>query len=50
LISIVGEKTKDELLYIRSKLAAARFMEDSNELVNTIAQILNSRVNNGKAI
>lgn len=50
LISVIGEKTKDELIYFRAQLAAARFMTNSNDLVNTIAQILNYRVGNGKAI
>ena len=50
LTAIVWQKSKDEMMYFRAQLAAARFMQNSNELVNTIAQILNSRISNGKAI
>lgn len=50
LTAIAWQKSKDEMRYFRAQLAAARFMTDSNELVNTIAQILNSRISNGKAI
>ncbi|MCK9467403.1 MAG: hypothetical protein M0P94_03680 [Candidatus Absconditabacterales bacterium] len=50
LSSFLGEKSKNELTYIRAQLAAARFLENSNDLVNTIAQIFNARVSNGQAI
>ncbi len=50
LTAIAWQKSKDEMRYFRAQLAAARFMTNSNELVNTIAQILNSRISNGKAI
>jgi len=50
LSSFLWEKSKNELTYIRAQLAAARFLENSNDLVNTIAQIFNARVSNGQAI
>ncbi|HRU50281.1 MAG TPA: hypothetical protein P5155_02135 [Candidatus Absconditabacterales bacterium] len=50
LTPFVGTKSKDELNYLRAQLAAARFLPNSNELVNMIAQIFNSRVSNGKAV
>ena len=50
LTPFVWTKSKDELNYLRAQLAAARFLPNSNELVNMIAQIFNSRVSNGKAV
>jgi hypothetical protein len=50
LMAVIGQKTKDDLIYFRAQLSAARFMTNSNDLVNTIAQILNYRVGNSKAI
>ena len=50
LTPFVWTKSKDELNYLRAQLAAARFLPNSNELVNMIAQIFSSRVSNGKAV
>jgi hypothetical protein len=50
LTPFVWTKSKDELNYLRAQLAAARFLPNSNELVNMIAQIFNSRILNGKAV
>jgi len=35
---------------LRAQLAAARFMNNTDELINGIAQIFNYRVSNGQAI
>jgi len=50
LKTIFGEKSKDDLIYLRAQLAAARFMTNANELVNVVGQIFSSRVNNWMAI
>ena len=46
LISMFGSMTKDDLIYLRSQMSAARYMSNANELVNYIATILNSRIAN----
>ncbi|HRX64250.1 MAG TPA: hypothetical protein P5060_04050 [Candidatus Absconditabacterales bacterium] len=50
LRSIFGSKDKEGLIYLRAQLAAARFMNNTDELINGIAQIFNYRVSNGQAI
>ncbi|HKL44189.1 MAG TPA: hypothetical protein VJ892_02845, partial [Candidatus Absconditabacterales bacterium] len=50
LQSVFGDKSKEELIYLRAKLAAARFVPDSNDLVNGVAQILNNRISQGEGI
>jgi len=50
LMGTFGNKSKEEITILRAQLAAARFMQNSNDLVAGIGQILNSRVSNGKAI
>ena len=49
-IITVQVKTKDELIYLRAQLIAARFLANSDDLVNIIAQIFNTRISNGQAI
>ncbi len=50
LISLFGEMSKDELIYLRAQMASARYMDNANELINYIAQILWNRLLNGQAI
>ncbi len=50
LQSVFWDKSKEELIYLRAKLAAARFVPDSNDLVNGVAQILNNRISQGEGI
>ncbi len=46
LMAIFGEMSKDELIYLRAQLAAARYMDNANELINWIWNIFNSRLQN----
>jgi hypothetical protein len=46
LISLFGNMSKDDLIYLRAQLSSARYMNNANELVNYIATILNSRMAN----
>ena len=46
LIDIFGEMDKEDLIYLRAQLAAARYMSNVNELVNWIWNIFNDRVSN----
>ncbi len=50
LSSFVWARSKDELIYLRAQLIAARFLANSDDLVNIIAQIFNTRISNGQAI
>jgi len=40
----------DDLVFLRAKLAIARFFPDAQELVNFIANVFTSRVGDGQAI
>ncbi|MEI6673253.1 MAG: hypothetical protein WCL02_08310 [bacterium] len=40
----------DELVFLRAKLAIARFFPDAQELLNFIGETFASRINNGKVI
>ena len=42
--------SKEDLIYLRAQLAAARYMDNANELINWIWYIFNSRVWNGDVI
>ena len=44
LQAVFGQKSKEELIYLRTQLAAARYMDNANELVNWIRNIFNSRI------
>lgn len=44
LKSIFGEMSKEDLVYLRAQLAAARYMDNANELINWIWYIFNNRV------
>ena len=46
LKAVFGEMSKDELIYLRAQLAAARYMSNWTELINWIWNIFNSRVQN----
>ena len=50
LQAIFWEKDKEELIYLRAQLAAARYMDNANELINWIWYIFNSRVSNWDVI
>jgi len=45
-----GELSYDELVFLRAKLAIARFFSDAQELVNFIAEVFTQRVSDGQAI
>lgn len=44
LQAVFGQKSKEELIYLRAQLAAARYMDNANELINWIWLIFNDRV------
>ena len=46
LIDIFWEMDKEDMIYLRAQLAAARYMSNVNELVNWIWNIFNDRVSN----
>jgi hypothetical protein len=49
--SYFGENLSNEdLIYARSKLAVARYFQDSNNYINFIAKIFIERIINGKAV
>ncbi len=50
LQSVFGQMDKEQLIYLRAQLAAARYMENRNELINWIWNIFNIRVANWEAI
>lgn len=50
LKSIFGEMDKDQLVYLRAQLAAARYMDNSNDLVMWISNIFYQRILNWDAI
>jgi len=50
LQSVFGEMSKDDLVYLRAQLAAARYMDNANDLINWIWYIFNDRVWNWWAI
>lgn len=50
LMSVFGQMSKEDLIYLRSQLAAARYMDNANELVNWIRNIFNSRLWNWDVI
>lgn len=50
LSEIFSTNSVEELQLYRAQLASARFMTNADSLVNMIAQILSTRVSNGKAI
>ena len=50
LIATFGEKSKEELLLLRSKMAVAKFFHTDLELLNSIFQIFQQRISNGKGI
>ncbi len=45
-----GEMSYDELVFLRAKLAIARFFPDAQELLNFIAETFSSRIGNGLVI
>lgn len=50
LIAKFGNMSTDELVFLRAKLAIARFFPDAQDLVNFIAETFTNRVSNGKAV
>lgn len=50
LVNKFGPMTEDELVFLRSKLAIARFFSDSQELLNFIGEVFTQRVGDGQAI
>jgi len=50
LIRAFGEMSEDELVFVRAKLAIARFFADAQELVNFIAESFTERMATGQAI
>lgn len=50
LMAIFGEMDKEKLIYLRAQLAAARYMDNANELINWIWYIFNSRVQNWEVV
>jgi len=50
LITKFGNMSTDELVFLRAKLAIARFFPDAQDLVNFIAETFTNRVSNGKAV
>lgn len=45
-----GELNEDEMLFLRAKLAVARFFPDANQLVQFIADVFSQRIIDGQAI
>ncbi|MFZ2150417.1 MAG: hypothetical protein WAZ12_04565 [Candidatus Absconditicoccaceae bacterium] len=45
-----GNMTDDQILFLRTKLAVARFFPDSNQLIQFIADTFSQRIINGEAI
>ena len=50
LESVFGEMDKEKLIYLRAQLAAARYMDNSSELINWIWNIFVNRIYNWEAI
>ena len=50
LMSIFGQMDHEDLIYLRAQLAAARYMDNANELFNWIWYIFNNRVWNWDVI
>ena len=50
LQAVFGQKSKEELIYLRAQLAAARYMDNANELINWIWLIFNDRVQDWEVI
>lgn len=50
LVNKFGPMSEDELVFLRSKLAIARFFSDSQELLNFIGEVFTQRVGDGQAI
>lgn len=50
LIAAFGEKSQDELLLLRAKMAVAKFFHEDLNLLNTMFQIFQQRIANGKGI
>lgn len=50
MIAKFGDMSKDDLVFLRAKLAIARFFPDVQNLVNFIAETFTNRIDNGKVI
>jgi len=50
LIAKFGNMSADELVFLRAKLAIARFFPDAQELLNFIGETFTSRIGNGEVI
>ena len=48
--SVFWQMNKEELIYLRAQLAAARYMDNANDLINWIWDIFNSRLINWDVI
>jgi hypothetical protein len=48
LISAFGEMNRDQLVYLRAKLAVARFFPDAQELISFIGNVLAQRIITGQ--
>lgn len=50
LIAKFGAMSEDEIVFLRAKLAIARFFPDSQELLNFIGETFTNRIGNGEAV
>lgn len=50
LMAKFGNKSEDDLVFLRAKLSIARFFPDAQDLLNFIGETFTSRINDGKVI